>query len=152
MKPRTTPLTHPSPLPARYWTCEVEGRGEHVFRHPYYMTGQLIVEALPRHRYAVEPDLRSDGAKAVGMLVIAGMVIGACWQHPHHDLVTQLGDDIDAYGRAVAEELQDAGYDILEIIGLMAVCLPEVTRRQSLRGMAQARASFSDPKEDASTA
>jgi hypothetical protein len=104
-------------------------------------------------RYHVDPetDTRSVQERSVTMLPYVGAVVGACWRHRGLDLDTPFPlasltpDALEAYGRAVAEELQDADYDLLDLLDLLNAVLPEVTHRQSLVEMAAQRASFTAP-------
>lgn len=148
MKPRAKPLAPLSPLPARYWSMDLQGKGTHVFKHPYYGVGAGLLLLLRAHAREGEED-RSIQEQALGHLPVAGAVIGACWAHPRHELETQLSlkdltvEGLEAYGHKVAEELQDAGYNLLEVLDLMNVVVPALAERQSLAAMAMDRAAFS---------
>ena len=62
-------------------------------------------------------------------------------------------EDVDllAYGNKVAEELQDNGFTLLDLIELLAGIAPELYQRQSLINMAMARSSFSAAPTDGLT-
>jgi hypothetical protein len=110
-------------------------------------------------RYHADPatETRSVQEQSVAMLPYVGAVVGACWRHRGLDLDTPFPlanptpDALEAYGRAVAEELQDADYDLLDLLDLLNATLPEITHRQSLLEMAARRASFTAPPPAAST-
>jgi hypothetical protein len=156
MKSRSKPLVLPTPLPDRYWQILVEDRGLLTFRHPYYGVASAVVQCLIAHR---EDDAGlSPQATAERMLPMCGLVIGACWQHPERELDTQLdlgklGDaDLVAYGHRVCEELQDAGWTLLDLVELLGGIAPELYKRQLLLNQAMARSSFSEAPKDVSTA
>lgn len=156
MKPRPKPLVLPDPLTSRYWTVDLTEKGPHTFKHPYYGVGLAIVEAFRKHAPR-EPDERTDTQKQLDMLPAAGMMIGSSWSHRLHELETPLPlnkldpDSLTAYGNAVVEELQDAGYDMLDIMEMFGKIGPEFQKRQSLIAMAESRSAFSAPPEGAST-
>jgi hypothetical protein len=155
MKTRTKSLALPVPLTDRYWQITVEDRGVLTFRHPYYGVASAVVQTLIAHREE-DRDL-SPQATAERMLPMCGLVIGVCWQHPERELDTQLdlsklGDaDLVAYGHRVCEELQDAGWSLLDLVELLGGIAPELYKRQLLLNMAMARSSFSAAPQDAST-
>jgi len=155
MKPRLKPLLAPSGN-SRYWTVDAPGKGPHVFRAPYYGVGACLLEAMSKHaRDPEEEDTRSLQVKSMDILPVAGMVLGACWYHSGHELETVLDlknltpASLEDYGVAVAEELQEAGYNILDILDLFGKVTPELSNRQSILLMAQARASFTEALVDA---
>ena len=147
MKARAKPLPIPSPLPDRYWQLNIEDRGLLTFRHPYYGVASAVVQCLLAHR-TDDVDL-SPQATAERMLPMCGLVIGACWYDPTRELETQLdlgklGDaDLVAYGHRVCEELQDAGWVLLDLVELLGGIAPQLYQRQLLLNMAMARSSFS---------
>lgn len=160
MKPRTRPLTLPSPLTSRYWAVDVRDRGTHTFRHPYYGVAGAIAQALSQLARAEGADKKDKGSthdQAIAILPAAGMMIGACWHHPLFELETVLPltdlspDSLVTYGNAVCDELQEADYDLLDLVELFGKIAPEVSRRQSVMEMAVARAGFTAPPEAAST-
>ena len=153
MKSRSKPLVLPVPLPDRYWQLNIEDRGLLTFRHPYYGVASAVVQCLIAHRED-DKDL-SPQATAERMLPMCGLVIGACWYDHSLELETQLdlgklGDaDLVAYGHRVCEELQDAGWSLLDLVELLGGIAPELYKRQLLLNMAMARSSFSAaPKDD----
>ena len=156
MKARTKSLALPAPLTDRYWQITVEDRGLLTFRHPYYGVASAVVQCLITHREE-DRDL-SPQATAERMLPMCGLVIGVCWQHPTLELDTvldlaKLGDaDLVAYGHRVCEELQDAGWSLLDLVELLGGIAPELYKRQLLLNMAMARSSFSAAPKDDSTA
>lgn len=147
MKPRSKPLVLTSPLPARYWNVTVEDRGVHTFRHPYYGVAAAVVETLAKHPRVTED--ASEQGHALALLPMAGLLIGCTWSHTLHELETPLplsdlsAETLTRYGEAVADELQEAGYDLLTQLELLTAIAPEMTRRQSITEQAMARSSFS---------
>jgi hypothetical protein len=156
VKARTKPLALPAPLTDRYWQITVEDRGLLTFRHPYYGVASAVVQTLIAHREE-DRDL-SPQATAERMLPMCGLVIGVCWQHPTLELDTvldlgKLGDaDLVAYGHRVCEELQDAGWSLLDLVELLGGIAPELYKRQLLLNMAMARSSFLEAPKGDSTA
>jgi hypothetical protein len=147
VKARTKSLVLPVPLTDRYWQQTIEDRGVLTFRHPYYGVASAVVQTLIAHREE-DRDL-SPQATAERMLPMCGLVIGVCWYHPERELDTvldlsKLGDaDLVAYGHRVCEELQDAGWSLLDLVELLGGIAPELYKRQLLLNMAMARSSFS---------
>ena len=147
MKPRVKPLSIPSPLPDRYWQLVIGDHAALTFRHPYYGVASSVVRCLIAHRDQ-DKDL-SPQETAERVLPFAGLVVGVCWYDSGRELETQLDlsklEDADllAYGNKVAEELQDNGFTLLDLIELLAGIAPELYQRQSLITMAMARSSFS---------
>ena len=152
MKSRSTPLPTPSAPHPRYWVTELEGHGPHWFKHPYYAVGAAVVSTMLAHQAmlppAGEPSPELEQARAIAVLPMAGLLIGTCWSHLDRELVTRfpLTDtsqaSLTAYGHAVAEELQDAGYDIVSMLTLFASIAPEMGRRQSVLAQAMERSAF----------
>ena len=155
MKARSKAVVIPAPLPDRYWTLTVGDHGQHTFRHPYYGVASAVVRCLIAHRDADKDLSPQDTAERV--LPFAGLVVGVCWYDSGRELETvmdlsKLEDaDLLAYGHRVAEELQDAGFTLLDLIELLAGIAPELYKRQSLLKMAMARSSFSAAPTDGLT-
>ena len=155
MKPRVKPISIPSPLPDRYWLLTVGDHAALTFRHPYYGVASSVVRCLIAHRDQ-DRDL-SPQETAERVLPFAGLVVGVCWYDSGRELETQLdlskleNNDLLAYGNKVAEELQDNGFTLLDLIELLAGIAPELYQRQSLINMAMARSSFSAAPTDALT-
>jgi hypothetical protein len=147
MKTRSKPLVLPVPLPDRYWQQTIEDRGVLTFRHPYYGVASAVVQCLLAHR--TDDAGLSPQATAERMLPMCGLVIGVCWYDHSLELETQLdlgklGDaDLVAYGHRVCEELQDAGWVLLDLVELLGGIAPQLYQRQLLLNMAMARSSFS---------
>jgi hypothetical protein len=141
----------------QYWSTDIEGKGAHHFKAPYYGVGQALLQLSARYHVDPATETRSVEAKVVAMLPYMGAVIGACWRHRGLELDSVLPlasltpDALEAYGNAVAEELQDAEYDLLDLLGLFNAVLPEVTKRQDIVEMAARRASITAPPPAAST-
>jgi len=159
MKPRSKPLIAPTLPSSRFWTAEVEGFATHHFKHPYYGVGSAVVAAMSSYKDTVPSEggtVELEQARAVAMLPMAGLLIGACWHHLELELETKfpLSDlspaALTAYGTSVAEELQDAEYDILAMLALFAAVAPEMSKRQSVVVQAMERSAFSEALKDAS--
>jgi hypothetical protein len=155
MKPRVKPISIPSPLPDRYWQLVIGDHAALTFRHPYYGVASSVVRCLIAHRDQ-DRDL-SPQETAERVLPFAGLVVGVCWYDSGRELETQLdlskleNNDLLAYGNKVAEELQDNGFTLLDLIELLAGIAPELYQRQSLINMAMARSSFSAAPTDGLT-
>jgi hypothetical protein len=155
VKPRVKPISIPSPLPDRYWQRVIGDHAALTFRHPYYGVASSVVRCLIAHRDQ-DRDL-SPQETAERVLPFAGLVVGVCWYDSGRELETQLDlaklEDADllAYGNKVAEELQDNGFTLLDLIELLAGIAPELYQRQSLITMAMARSSFSAAPTDGLT-
>lgn len=155
MTPRPTPLTIPDGN-ARYWVVDTD-KGQHHFRHPSYVLGAklhaLVLRYAPKKgakKATTKGELRDQYAQAVTQLPAMGAMLGACWWHRGFQLVAALPRDPDEealldYGIAVADELQEDGYDLVDIVGLFAEVLTGFSARQDVVTMAEARAVFSSP-------
>jgi len=164
MKPLKSPRVIPSPS-RQYWCVPLEGKGDHHFKSPYYGVGASVLEFVRLSSAGQRERLGHEGesealtayAQSVAMLPVAGVVIGVCWKHRGLELETvfplaaMTPEKLLAYGNAVAEELQDADYNLLEIIDLLGQCMPELIHRQSVVTMAAERASFTEPLKVVST-
>lgn len=154
MKPLKTPRVIPETR--QYWKTQLEGKGDHHFKHPYYGIGTSVLSLSAKYHVDPETDKRGIQEKAVSMLPFAGAVIGVCWRHRGLDLETVYPmnsvtpEALEEYGIKVIEELQDSDYDLLEIIDLFGSVMPEFIKRQSLVEMASARASFTEPPKEGS--
>ena len=156
MKPRATPLTIPDN--PRYWSVTHEQRGVHHFKHPYYGVGaQLSVYLTAGYITEAEGEVLSLQEQFAAVLPRAGALLGLCWYDTHRALTTPapvgvLTPTILAeYGNAVAEELQDAGYTMLDLSELFALASDGFQERQSLVSQASARADFSAAPKESST-
>ena len=153
------PITpeRPRPTGERYWTVETR-HGPRTFRHPYYGQAAAILAALQGMRTPAPPegDHAAQQAYFIGQIPSAGLLIGACWADPAWALETPLPADLTpealaAFGIAVANELQDADLNLLDIAGLFSGCLPPFTMRQNIYTMAAAQADFSPAPTERST-
>lgn len=161
MKTRSTPLQSPEFPHPRYWSTDLEGLGTHWFRHPYYGVGASVVSTMLGYQDSIPPDGEPspmlEQTRAIAVLPMAGLLIGACWYHLDKELTTKfpLSDlssaALIAYGHTVAEELQDAGYDIVAMLTLFASIAPEMGKRQSVVAQAMERSAFSAAPRDDST-
>lgn len=157
MKPRATPLIVPAN--SRYWTVDLPNKGVHTFRHPQYGVGAAAVQALAAYRRAnplPEGTERTYRVEAADLVVPAGLILGVCWYHPLHALETPLPkkhtpEEMLAFADAVVDELQEAGYNLLDLIELFGGVMPEMQKRQDIVAMADARATFSEPQRGIST-
>lgn len=156
MKARTPPL--PIPEGHRYWTVAHEQRGLHYFRHPYYGVGaQLSVYLTSGYISAEEGEVLSLQEQFAAVLPRAGALLGLCWYDPNRVLTTPTPTGtltpvlLAEYGNAVAEELQDAGYTMLDLSELFSRASDGFQQRQSLVSQAAARADFSAAPKESST-
>jgi hypothetical protein len=156
MKPTKAPRVIPEGS-RQYWSLDLTGKGAHHFKAPYYGVGHALLQFAARYHVDPATDTRTLEAKVVAMLPCMGAVIGACWRHRGLDLDAVLpladltSDALAAYGVAVAQELQDADYDLLDLLDLFNAVQPEITRRQDIVEMAARHATFTPPPQDAST-
>jgi len=153
MKPRQTPLDIPNRAP--YVRIEVGNHGEHVFRMPWFAQAarlQKLVSDEERDAYANAKTLTetTDAVAVIASKVCA--VIGMLWHHPTLALEAENSGDLDAYGAAVAEELHEAGYGIIELITAWAALLNAMTRSMYTITKAEEEAKdFLPPGGDAQT-
>lgn len=159
MKPRLTPLAIPTGN-KRYWTWDCDTHGNHTFKHPFYGIGAAVMSATAR--YETERTAANEGKEvsemdaATALLPISCLMIGVCWSHPRQALesVFPAGMEYEAmlaYGRAVCDELQEAGYDLLDILSMGGAVAGAMSERQNVLVMAEERARFSGAPEGSST-
>lgn len=144
MRPLTPARTIPTS--ARYLAVKLGERGEHHFKMPLYGTVQRLVEWAQARMDAVLPPVPDEDMEAWRAAVaatpsgatppdmptrkaapdfvpvhevVSAALVGAAWFHRGLalDARTDL-DDLDAYGAAVAEELEEYGYAYTEIAAL----------------------------------
>ena len=145
MKALSAQLPLPPATSARYWTSTT-ALGAHLFRHPFYGVGASLFLWMSRRHLEDEAALPLQ-ARYLHLLPAVGAVLGVCWWSRTHVLDTPplkdvTDEGIEAYGRAVAEELQEHGYDLLEMVELFNLASTEFVNRQSLVVMAQERVDF----------
>jgi len=155
MKALSAPLPLPPSTSARYWTSSTPANGPHLFRHPYYGVGASLFLWMSRRHIDDEAELPLQ-ARYLHLLPAVGAVLGVCWFSRTHALDTPPLKDVtdevlEAYGRAVAEELQEHGYDLMEMVELFNLVSTEFVNRQSLVVMAQERVAFTAAPTDGST-
>jgi hypothetical protein len=132
MIPRDIPLRVPeSP---RYWSVSHARLGEHHFRLPIFSTMQSLAELLTRRL-----DLKkgTDGKIPVSEIAkkahIMCVLLGACWYHRAAALLAvppgpdATDDQWVAFGVAVLDELQEYGYDLLDITEIFNGVMPRVS-------------------------
>ena len=157
MKRRAIPLTTTRTGSPRFWFVDVPERGEHTFRAPSYALGGAVMDALSRHYPDPTPGDWSVNEDRTHKLDGAGALVGACWWHAQFELETPpppfslTASDLDRYGRAVADELQDAGYTATEIITLGGAISGEFMARQFVIPKARATVDFGVPPGAGST-
>ncbi len=149
MKPRPVPLD--APATNRYWSTS-DPRGLHHWRAPYFGVGTQLMLMAGAHA----SDADSVQQSVMDRLPFYAAILGACWWHREQALVAtfpaQLTEaTLTAYGHAVAEELQEADYTLLDILDLFATVLPAMRARVSIIDAAQARADFSPARTVVST-
>ena len=168
-------IARPSPLitpdSPRYWTVDVPGRGLHTFRTPYFGIAtaclQVLAEAPPVAKQPELPEkptseqLAEAGRISLATLTTAvpyaGLLVGACWAHPAFALqavmpADLMGGPLLAYGHAVAEELQDADYSMLDLAStLFAGVASGLRHRHGVFQMVQDRLAFSEARTEHST-
>jgi hypothetical protein len=144
---------------ARYW-CVDTARGPHHFRHPAYGLGGVLLRLLVEQGQRIGVGREDAG----GLEVVADIgerlpmmcaLLGACWWNEVSEFTAQVPTStatarIDttalwAYGEQVADEMQEAGYTLLDILDLFTPTVGEFYRRQDIVRMAEERAVFSSP-------
>lgn len=141
------------PLPAatgpRYWSVDVDGKGPHAFRFPLY-----DVAARLRAAFASVGETEAEPGSPKWCMERVRPIcaqIGACWWHPTQALDATLPGaphkwtdaQILDYGAAVADELQEAGYTLIDMLHLFNPTSRECARRLDMLAMVQERADFS---------
>lgn len=153
MTPRTVPLVVPAGS-ARYWSVSLAGRGDHAFRFPLYDVASRVRSTF--RAVATEGGAEPGSPRwcAERVRPICAM-LGACWWHrdqaidiampgaPHTWSDAQVLD----YGGRVADELQEAGYSLLDMIHLFTPTMQEVNRRLDMLQMVTPQADFSQAPE-----
>ena len=146
MTPRPKPLPAPPESNHRHWTA-ASARGPVVCRHPFYGVGARVVLYTSAEYVDPEGDERPLQERYATLLPCAGAVIGVCWADLNTALDTPTPTDLSptalaAFGAAVAEELQEAGWNLMEIVDLFSKVQEGFLHRQSLAVMAEARADY----------
>lgn len=126
MNPRTNPRKVPDNN--RYWAVELSTFGRIDFRLPYYADAVELLEYVGE----ATSDSDSDGLtlkQIIELLPSMGAVIGRCWYCVDKDLDAVFDDDLGAFGREVADELQDQGLDLHTIVAVFNVVVRELSDR-----------------------
>lgn len=136
MKPRSAPRAIPDRHP--YFRVELDS-GSHAMRSPSpTMSGAVLtlveeskLRADALKRLADDPSRRRAGADLGDVFAIHGATVGVCWAHEGLDLETPAPTDATpaamlAYGRAVYEELHEAGYTTTDVALLWAKALGQL--------------------------
>lgn len=145
MKPR--PEAIPAPEGARYWCVTLPTRGDHHFRFPLYAVADAVQRMLVTEQEARKKRDRNDVPQRVTGYAAA---IGVCWHHRGFLLDSvqppiASREDLAAwrtYGDAVCDELQEAGYSLLDILDLFNGCVAEMGKRLDLAAMVKEREGF----------
>lgn len=153
MRPRAEPRVIPaSPVYVR--VTLPHQTGEHVLRIPSTFEATAIFREVDPAALGVLgkalSDVRSIGqllttVQAMGPEVLGaiGYLIGVAWRHVDIDLeVVSTKADPLGYGRAVLEELHEAGYTLHEQMLLGTVVLAEWTRRHAVIEEAEQKTGF----------
>lgn len=145
MKARKTSLVVPTST--KYFKVNIPEKGDHWFKSPYYGVGTTLTLLAGKNRVP-ENDERSELQKLTEMLPFTCAMIGAAWSHLDLELeakfpLDDMSDDkILEFGNKVSEELQDADYNLLQILEMFNGVAAELARHQSILRMAQERAVF----------
>lgn len=141
MNPRTEPRVVPDKR--RFWTVVVDDDLSYSFRFPYYQSALAVVEFVAE---CPQPE-QATQASVAGMLPYMGAAIGCCWFHVEQDLDAVLDlDSLEAYGHAVADELQD-DLSLMQIVGLFNAVVSELSKRLEVQTEAEETAVFSKAPE-----
>ena len=134
MNPRTEPRVVPDKR--RFWTVVVDDDLSYSFRFPYYQSALAVVEFVAE---CPQPEQATQAS-------VAG-AIGCCWFHVEQDLDAVLDlDSLEAYGHAVADELQD-DLSLMQIVGLFNAVVSELSKRLEVQTEAEETAVFSKAPE-----
>lgn len=141
MNPRTTPRVVPDT--DRYWAVELSTFGRIDFRFPYFAVAVGLMEYVGKSNPGTEPTMHD----VVKLLPVMGASIGLCWFHETLDLdaTTDPHDPstFEAYGHAVADELQEAGIGLNAIVSIFNVVVQAMSERLDLAREAQEVRDFS---------
>lgn len=145
MKPR--PEAIPAPEGPRYWVVTLPERGAHHFRFPLYAVADMVQRVVVQDQEKRGKEALADVAQRVPGYAAA---VGACWHHRGFllDAVPPVPEKREnvaawrAYGDAVCDELQEAGYSMLDIIELFNGCVHELGTRLDVVAMVKAREGF----------
>jgi hypothetical protein len=152
---RPEPL--PTPTSGRCWATDLPGLGVHWWRFPSFVEAHAL-----RQLYASLARIEENQGAPV--YSVAEMIersphmaawVGWFWLHPTKALVarppmTKPGkapdpDAILAFGVAVLEELEDAGYALSDIVSLWLAVANGTNERLDITSAAVMRAGFSLP-------
>ena len=124
MKPRLHALTVPET--DRYWSVELEDKGEYHFQFPGFpRAGQAVECAMAYHEV-----LGQNSSPTQVAHVVSGLFVGYCWYHRGMALEAErpnLGashESLIAYSEAVSAELQDYGFAAPEILRMYYAAVP----------------------------
>ena len=127
MRPLPSPRTIPENN-ARYACIPVAGKGEHHVRFPTYGAMADLFRAVRERAPAIpEGEAPEWGDYIRAEEHVAGLVIGRTWFHRGFALESEEGEDVVAYGVAVADELVERGYTFTEYQALSAEILSRMT-------------------------
>jgi len=150
MIPRPAPLTIPAT--PRYWTVDLDGKGQHHFKMPTYSTIEALAEVLVDRLHLAGEDGKVNLHNVARQAHVMALLLGACWHHRALALeAVAPGADASpdawvAYGVAVEEELVERGYDLLEITGLFNAVMPRVNEALDFARLVKGREGFlADP-------
>ena len=139
MKERAKPREVPD-LP-HYLRVQVDTNGEHVFRIPSQATA---LEEVTKARDVVKEE--DPALLRARMLLPAGSYIGELWWHPTMDLESVRGrKSPEDYGRAIHEELHEAGYQAAEITYLVKEVGTAISMQAMARDEIDGRKAFFAP-------
>lgn len=151
---RSAPLV--APAGPRYWSVTLDPHGEHGFRFPVYDVASRV-----RASFSAIVTTAEKGSPKWCMERVRPMcaIIGACWWHRSQALTTALpgspqewsDDGVLDYGGRVADELQEAGYTMLDIIHLFNPAMAAVNERLDMLAMVPAQAAFTPAPEGSGT-
>jgi hypothetical protein len=168
MKNRTTPLLDTNP--ARLWAVDLGPAGVYPFRFPSYALAARLGKFVATANAGIT-DGPGTVAHSMALAPIMAAVVAACWWHPERDLSTPwpvrrvdprsppapvldpstLTDaELTAYGLAVADELQDAGWNPLVVLRVGTAALTEINQRNGIAKMAADLAGFTPPQAEGS--
>lgn len=147
MKARKTPAK--APESPRYWTHDLGEWGTLTLRMCSFAAGHKVRDLIAQH------PIGEDGEAITSWLAdhvpYAAAAVGLCWADERWELETPLptdprkmdADTLYAYGLAVADELQTAGWPMMAITNVGFSVTTELLRRTDILREAEALARFS---------
>lgn len=126
MRPRQKPIPVPdSPI---YFSVDTNHGGSFQFRVPRMSIANKVMRSIPdEYHQVMADDTASVYQFGAACNDYVAATIGVAWYHPEQELEARYQGDLDAYGQAVAEELHEAGIDLVTQVELFGDVLAKLT-------------------------